>query len=338
MATTFEGIYDGARALGLPVDHHMSGFWFTIPKEDSAALHALSDPPEGYYDDQGEDPQARKELEKEYTRLRKDYRRALSAMVKAAQAAVLSVLPEDVLPGGLSIIHTHGSEDPLTPHYHVIVLIAPVAFEKASGRCRTLRRWRSEDDLDTLRLEWTKRFNRVMHKACKRYSTGEMLNVHVEYKGSQGRARHTINYEPRAPLKDLMDGMIRPGVYRWRDKAKKRHERTVDVAEARRFLLEFQDRRCGLNRYRQWGFLAPRAKGKRLPALGFQRVEDGDQGEAGDWVALGTFALNWADLERGVAIMRQFARSIEVPLAAFFVDDPVGVSAGHSLWQRIPDG
>ena len=39
---------------------------------------------------------------------------------------------------------------------------------------------------------------------------------------------------------------------------------------------------------------------------------------------------------RGVAIMRQFAWSVEVPLAAFFVDDPVGVSAGHSLWRRVP--
>ena len=46
----------------------------------------------------------------------------------------------------------------------------------------------------------------------------------------------------------------------------------------------------------------------------------------------------YVDGERVVAIMRQFARSVEVPLAAFFVDDPVGVSAGHSLWQRVPEG
>ena len=54
MALMFDGIYDGAVERGLPVDHRMSGFWFTVTKEDSAALHALSDPPAGYYDDQGE--------------------------------------------------------------------------------------------------------------------------------------------------------------------------------------------------------------------------------------------------------------------------------------------
>jgi hypothetical protein len=338
MALMFDGIYDGAVERGLPVDHRMSGFWFTVPKEDSAALHALSDPPAGYYDDQGADPQARRGVEFEYEGRRKRYRRTIALMQKAAQNAVLSVLPEGVQPGGLSIIHTHGSEDPLTPHYHVIVLIASVAFGKASGRCQMLSRWRSKEDLETLRAEWTSGFNRVMQETFGRDAAVELLNVRVGYHRAQGQARHTLNYELRAPLKDLMEGLTRPGVYEWCDKAKRLHERDIDSDEAARFLLEFQDRRHGLNRYRQWGFLAPNVKGKRLSALGFRRVEDGDQGEAGGWVALGTFALNYADTERGVAIMRQFARSLEVSLTAFFVDDPVGVSAGHSLWQRVPDG
>ena len=338
MSLMFDGIYDGACDLGLPVDHHMSGFWFTVPKADSAALHALSDPPEGYYDDQGENPQARRGVEFEYERRRKRYRRTIGAMQKAAQDAVLSILPEGIQPGGLSIIHTHGSEDPLTPHYHVIVLIAPVAFDRASGRCRILSPWRSAANREALRVAWTAGFNRVMRETFGRGVAVELLNVHVRYHRSPGQARHTLNYELRAPLKDLMEGLTRPGVYEWRDKAKRLHERAIDTDAAARFLLEFQDRRHGLNRYRQWGFLAPNVKGERLSVLGFRRGEDGDQGEAVEWVALGTFALSYADTERGGAVMRQFARSVEIPLAAFFVDDPVGASAGHSLWQRIPDG
>ena len=223
MALMFDGIHGGAVELGLPVDHRMSGFWFTVPKEDSAALHALSDPPAGYYDDQGEDPQARRGVEVEYERWRKRYRRTIAAMQKAAQNAVLSILPEGVQPGGLSIIHMHGSEDPLTPHYHVIVLIAPVAFDKASGRCRILSPWRSAEDREALRVEWTAGFNRVMRETFGRDAAGELLNVHLRYHRSQGQARHTLNYELRAPLKDLMQDLTGPGVYEWRDKAKRPH-------------------------------------------------------------------------------------------------------------------
>ncbi|MBT3265523.1 hypothetical protein HN371_00145 [Candidatus Poribacteria bacterium] len=337
MALMFDGIHDGARALGLAVDHRMSGFWFTITKEDSAALHALSDPPDGYYGDQAEDPSARRRLEFEFERRRKRYRRALAAMQRVAQAVVLSVLPDGVQPGGLSIIHTHGSEDPLTPHYHVIVLLAPVAFDKASGRCRALLRWRSTEDREQLRAGWTAGFNRVMRETFGRDAVGELLNVRVGYHKSQGQARHTLNYELRAPLKDLMQGLTRPGVYEWRDKAKRLHERAIDRAEVMQFLTEFQDRRLRLNRYRQWGFLAPNVKGERLTVLGFQRVEDGDQGAGGEWSSLGTFALAYSDTGRGVAVMRRYDRTVEIPLSAFFADNPVGVGAGHSLWQRSSD-
>lgn len=338
MALMFDGIYDGARALGLPVDHRMSGIWFTITKEDSAALHALSDPPDGYYGDQAEDSNARRRLDFEFERRRKRYRRALAAMQKAAQAAALAVLPDGVQPGGLSIIHTHGSEDPLTPHYHVIVLLAPVAFDKASGRCRALSRWRSTKDREQLRVEWTAGFNRVMRETFGRDAGGDLLNVRVGYHQSQGQARHTLNYELRAPLKDLMQGLTRPGVYEWRDKSKRSHMRELDDADVVQFLTEFKDRRLRLNRFRQWGFLAPNVKGERLTVLGFQRVEDGDQSDVGEWVGLGTFSLGYSDTECGVAVMRRYDRVLEIPLAAFFADNPVGVGAGHSLWQRVPDG
>ena len=79
-------------------------------------------------------------------------------------------------------------------------------------------------------------------------------------------------------------------------------------------------------------------KGERLSVLGFRRVEDGDQGDVGEWVGLGTFALGYSDTERGLAVMLRYDRVLEIPLAAFFADNPVGVSAGHSLWQRVPDG
>ena len=338
MSLMFDGIYDGARALGLPVDHRMLGIWFTISREDSAALHALSDPPDGYYDDQGDDLTERQQLDFEFERRRKRYRRALAAMQKAAQAAALVILPDGVQPGGLSIIHTHGSEDPLTPHYHVIVLLAPVAFDRASGRCRGLSRWRSTEDREQLRAEWTAGFNRVMRETFGRAAVGDLLNVRVGYHKSQGQARHTLNYELRAPLKDLMQGLIRPGVYEWRDKAKRSHEREVDDADVVRFLTEFKDRRFRLNRFRQWGFLAPNVKGERLSVLGFQRVEDSDQDDGSEWIGLGTFSLGYSDTRRGVAVMRRYDRILEIPLGAFFVDNPVGVSVGHSLWQRIPDG
>ena len=342
MSLMFDGIYDGARELGLPVDHRMSGFWFTISKTDSAALHALSDPPSGYYDDVDGDTGVRAALNVEYERRRKRYRRTLAVMQKAAQAAVLSILPDGVQPGGVSIIHTHGSEDPLAPHYHVIVLIAPVAFEKASGRCLALSRWRTVDDCEQLRVEWTVGFNRLMRATFGRDADGGLLNVRAGYHESQGQARHTLNYELRAPLRDLMQGLTRPGVYEWRDKAKRRHEREIDVAEVARFLVEFKDRRHGMNRYRQWGFLAPNVKGQRLPVLGFVRQDDevttGDWDDSqSEWVSLGTFALARSDVERGIAVMTRTDRRVEVPLSAFFADDPVGVGAGHSRWQRVPE-
>jgi hypothetical protein len=338
MSLMFDGIHDGARALGLPVDHRMSGIWFTITKEDSAALHALSDPPDGYYGDQADDPSGRRRLEFEFERRRKRYRRALAAMQKAARAAVLSVLPDGVQPGGLSIVHTHGSEDPLTPHYHVIVLLAPVAFNRESERFQALSRWRSTEDREQLREEWTAGFNGVMRSTFGRDAAGGLLSVRVGYHKSQGQTRHTLNYELRAPLKDLMEGLTRPGVYEWRDKAKRRHEREIDAADVVRFLTEFKDRRHRLNRFRQWGFLAPNVKGERLSVLGFQRVDDNDQGDGSEWISLGTFSLGYSDTRRGVAVMRRYDRILEVPLGAFFADNPVGVSAGHSLWQHVPDG
>ena len=338
MSLMFDGIHAGAQELGLRVDHRMSGIWFTISREDSAALHALSDPPDGYYGDQGDNPTERQRLDVEFERRRKRYRRALSAMQKAAQEATLAILPDGVQPGGLSIIHTHGSEDPLTPHYHVIVLLAPVAFDTASGQCRAVSGWRKTEDLEQLREEWTVGFNRVMRSTFGRDAVGGLLNVRVGYRKSQGQARHTLNYELRAPLKDLMEGLTRPGVYEWRDKAKRRHEREIDTADVVRFLTEFKDRRFRLNRFRQWGFLAPNVKGERLSVLGFRRVEDNDQGDGSEWIGLGTFSLGYSDTERGVAVMRRYDRILEIPLGAFFTDNPVGVSAGHSRWQRVPDG
>ena len=338
MSLMFDGIHAGAQELGLRVDHRMSGIWFTISREDSAALHALSDPPDGYYGDQGDNPTERQRLDVEFERRRKRYRRALSAMQKAAQEATLAILPDGVQPGGLSIIHTHGSEDPLTPHYHVIVLLAPVAFDTASGQCRAVSGWRKTEDLEQLREEWTAGFNRVMRSTFGRHAAGGLLSVRVGYHKSQGQARHTLNYELRAPLKDLMEGLTRPGVYEWRDKAKRRHEREIDTADVVRFLTEFKDRRFRLNRFRQWGFLAPNVKGERLSVLGFRRVEDDDQDDGSEWIGLGTFSLGYSDTDRGVAVMRRYDRILEIPLSAFFTDSPVGVSAGHSLWQRVPDG
>jgi hypothetical protein len=333
----FDGIYDGAQALGLPLTHRMSGVWFTIPKTDSAAVHALSDPPDGYHDaDLGE--RQRDALERRFEQRRKRYRRVVGKMCSAAQRAVVGILPSGVEPGGVTIVHTHGTEDPLTPHYHFIVLVASVAFDREADCFRAISHWRSTEDREQLRSAWTDSVDGLIRREFGRgVSADGLLNVRVGFHRSQAQARHTLNYELRPPLRDLMQGLTGPGVYEWQDKAGKLHERTLDVGDVAQFVSEFKARRHRLCRFRQWGFLAPNVKGKRLPALGFVRVEDTDDVDI-EWVSLGTFALNGFDEVRGVAIMRCRGQTIELPVSALLDADPVGMSAGHGIWQRLRGG
>ena len=285
----FEGVVAGAQARGVKVNHLLSVHWLTLPKPLSRELHRLN---RGCDED------------------RKLWKRRVDALYRAARRDVMASLPEKgVQVGGVVVMHTNGSEDPIDPHYHFIVMLSPVAWVgDDEGVWVSLDRWWTLDgSLTPLRRRWTDSVRRVF---CGVQGVeadgGEFLNVRREWREKVGQVVHTVRYELRAPLRDLWRGMKSSDRYERRGGRRGSVVRVFQDGELEQHFEDMAGVRSALRRVRWFGFLAPTMRGKRLPSLGFERRDDEDgedTRERVNWIPAGNYCLQDVNPTTRVATM-----------------------------------
>jgi hypothetical protein len=281
----------------------------------------------------------------------------VDALYKASRVAILDSLPEQgVRVGGLTVMHTTGSDDPLDPHYHFIVLVSPIAWAGGDdGLWVSLDHWWEQDGpLTMLRKRWTGSVRRVFRGVVDLddcMTEDGLLNVRREYRTKREQMTHTLRYELRAPMQDLWKGMTRPGRYERRGGRGRPLVRCLDEEQVAQYLRDEEQLRKGFRRVRWFGYLAPNQRPKRLPSLGFVRGTGDEDGES-DWKPDGHFQLVEVDDARGVVVMardvpyyrvdgerRVRHERVEVPVGGLADGNsgPVRVVSGRPRWARPPD-
>ncbi|MBT3266900.1 hypothetical protein HN371_07090 [Candidatus Poribacteria bacterium] len=289
----FEGVAAGAQSCGVEIDHLLSCHWLTLPKEASRALHAL------FWSD-------RERWKSLVDALFVAARKVIGSVIAADVATTTGVNARQVKVGGVETMHAWGSTDPCDPHYHWIVLRAPVAW--VDGRWVPVATDWSQKQLKAMRSQWTAAVRHILAEVvdidpllpengllvCRR-ETRRLDEV--------GHAIHTAVYELRPPLHDLWKGLRSRNRYEHIYADGRRVVRSVGDDELSQLLTDVAEMRSAMRRVRWSGFLSNR-RGKYLPSLGFVKSRAGAEEEV-TWRPCGVFKLAGVSMERKAVVMER---------------------------------
>jgi hypothetical protein len=352
----FEGVAAGAQASGVEIDHLISCHWLTLPKEASRALHAL------FWSD-------REHWKSRVDALYGAARKVIGSVIVADVATTTGVNASQVKVGGVEIMHAWGSTDPCDPHYHWIVLRAPVAW--VDGRWVPVAADWSQEQLKAMRSQWTKAVQRILGERVKAYDVDFKVvfkEAVVDIKpllpedgllvcrretrrlDEVGRAITTAVYELRPPLHDLWKGLRAHNRYEHTFADGRRVVRSVGDEELSQFLADVAEMRSAMRRVRWSGFLSNR-RGKYLPSLGFVESRAGEEDEV-TWRPCGVFKLVGVSMEQEAVFMERRIpyrlpsgeqvfeiERYEIPFdeLAGRMNTPACVHSTGGKWVRPPD-